>query len=221
MRTYEEARQGEWKRVASRRKRERKRRRRANSDVEETPTPIDSADPGVVPRSLPGFCDSASLMLPFLFFLLHPLSLCQSSSSLFHSPKDLSWSFSLLIASFASCFPFAFSPLPSFTTPSIFLLFTLLLFLADIFLSIFLFLSLSFSLSPERESSLPRWLQLRDVLVVQGSSSCACSLNVLCLLSTWSLREERKLGWFVCVPYNLDAYSWTSSNRSYRLRRSR
>ena len=25
-------------------------------------------------------------------------------------------------------------------------------------------------------------------------------------------------GWFVCVPYNLDAYSRTSSNRSYRLR---
>lgn len=33
-------------------------------------------------------------------------------------------------------------------------------------------------------------------------------------------RRRRMPRWFVCVPYNLDAYSRTSSNRSYRLRRS-
>lgn len=143
MRTYEEARQGEWKRVASRRKRERKRRRRANSDVEETPTPIDSADPGVVPRSLPGFCDSASLMLPFLFFLLHPLSLCQSSSSPFHSPKDLSldpspYSLPALRPAFLLPFPLCLRlPPPLYSSFSLFYC----------FLQVFLYLSFPFSLS--------------------------------------------------------------------------
>lgn len=60
----------------------RRRRRRANSDVEETPTPIDSADPGVVP----GFCDSASrspfLSLSLSLFLSISLSLSLSLSTL-------------------------------------------------------------------------------------------------------------------------------------------
>ena len=73
----------------------RRRRRRANSDVEETPTPIDSADPGVVP----GFCDSASRS-PFL-------SLSLSLSRFFYLSLSLSLHLSTLCCRH---FPFASWP---------------------------------------------------------------------------------------------------------------
>lgn len=166
-----------------RRKRERRRRRRANSDVEETPTPIDSADPGVVPRSLPGFCDSASCS-PFLFpsLSLSPLSL------LFRRRGE---KILLLLVSFPLS-PFAFSSLPTYIYIYIYLS-PFPRFVAGIFPS-------------------PRGY-------VRGLR-CTSRFSSLFVHVVVCRRRRRMPRWFVCVPYNLDAYSRTSSNRSYRLRRS-
>lgn len=92
------------------RKGERRRRRRANSDAEETPTPIDSGDPGVAPRSLAGLRDSASLVL--LLSSLAPDSLANPPSP--SAPTALRFSAASLPLPHLSRFLFRFRRSPFF-----------------------------------------------------------------------------------------------------------
>lgn len=98
-----------------------------------------------------------------------------------------------------------------------------------------LLLLVSFPLSPFAFSSLPTYIYIYIYLspfprfvagifpsprgYVRGLR-CTSRFSSLFVHVVVCRRRRRMPRWFVCVPYNLDAYSRTSSNRSYRLRRS-